>query len=155
MPTETRIRNADEKDIYIISEILRPYAENKLLLSRSPEDILSHLKNFCVALIGDKIAGCCALRNYGNNLFEVRSLAVSSKFSNMGIGTKLVTFCIEKAARNGKVKVFALTYRSEFFERLGFRKVQKSLFPEKIWSDCSVCSKKGNCDEDALLIEIG
>jgi len=155
MPTETSIRNADEKDIYRISEILKPYSKEKLLLPRSPEDILSHLKNFCIALVGDKIAGCCALRNYGNNLFEVRSLAVSKEFSNMGIGTKLVRFCMEKAARNGKVKVFALTYRSALFERLGFRKVQKSLFPEKIWSDCSVCSKKENCDEEALLIEIG
>lgn len=155
MPAEIRIRNADEKDICSISEILRPYAKEKLLLPRSPEDILSHLKNFCVALSGGKIAGCCALRNYGNNLFEVRSLAVSKEFSNMGIGSSLVRFCMEKAARNGKVKVFALTYRSAIFERLGFKKVPKSLFPEKIWSDCSVCSKKDKCDEEALLLEIG
>lgn len=155
MPAETRIRNADKKDIYIISELLRPYAEEKLLLPRGPEDILSHLKNFCTAHVGDKIAGCCALRDYGNNLFEVRSLAVSKEFSNMGIGTSLVRFCMEKAARNGKVKVFALTYRSALFERLGFKKVQKSLFPEKIWSDCSVCSKKDKCDEEAVLLEIG
>ena len=51
-------------------------------------------------------------------------------------------------------RVFALTYRANFFCRLGFRIVSKELFPQKIWSDCSVCPKKDRCDETAVLMEL-
>ena len=55
----------------------------------------------------------------------------------------------------GPFRVFALTYQEKFFRHLGFRIVDKSLFPEKIWSDCAVCPKKDRCDEIAVLMEIG
>ena len=51
-------------------------------------------------------------------------------------------------------RVFALTYKTAFFERLGFRVVKKIDLPEKIWKDCLKCSKFYHCDEAAVLLEL-
>ena len=51
-------------------------------------------------------------------------------------------------------RLFALTLRPDFFSSLGFEEVPKSLFPEKIWSDCSKCAKRSRCDETAMLLKV-
>ncbi len=56
--------------------------------------------------------------------------------------------------RGEKARVFALTYRADFFQTLGFRIVDKGMFPEKIWSDCIICPKRYRCDETAVLLEV-
>jgi len=41
-----------------------------------------------------------------------------------------------------------------FFTRLGFKVVDKSLLPHKIWADCLQCVKFPSCDEIAVLLEV-
>ena len=41
-----------------------------------------------------------------------------------------------------------------FFERLGFTKVDKSVLPHKIWTDCLKCVKFPDCDEIAVVKEL-
>ena len=103
------------------------------------------------------VAACGALRDFGNNLNEIRSLAVRRDLAGQGIGSRLVKALLEKAAERtgvGHGHVFALTYRVEFFKRLGFRVIDKYSFPPKIWSDCCVCPKKDHCDETAVVIDV-
>ena len=54
----------------------------------------------------------------------------------------------------GLKKVFVLTYVPDFFKKIGFKEVDKSVFPHKIWSDCLKCPKFPDCDETALMIEL-
>ena len=51
-------------------------------------------------------------------------------------------------------KVFALTLEPDFFEKLGFEKVQKATLPMKVWSDCAKCPKQENCDEIAVVKDV-
>jgi len=51
-------------------------------------------------------------------------------------------------------KVFALTYRVAFFERMGFHPVDKRTLPQKIWSDCVHCAKFTDCDETAVILDL-
>ena len=149
------VRPAVESDVDKICMLLDVYAQKKLLLKRSREDVLEKLKNFRVGEAGGEFAGCLALRNFGDNLYEIRSLAVHEKFNNLGYGSRLVSGALETLRGIGSpVRVFALTYRSGFFCRLGFQIVSKERFPQKIWSDCAVCAKKNCCDETAVLMEI-
>ena len=149
------IRPAVESDVGPICDLLNEYARRQLLLKRTPEDVLAKLKNFRVGEIGGEFACCVALRDFGDDLYEVRSLAVCEKFNNRGIGSQLVSGAVEQLRSLGRpVRVFALTYRANFFCRLGFHVVGKEMFPQKIWSDCSVCSKKDCCDETAVLMEL-
>ena len=149
------VRPAVESDVGPICSLLDEYASRHLLLKRTPEDVLEKLKNFRVGELDGEFACCLALRDFGDDLYEVRSLAVREKFNNRGIGSQLVSGTVDQLRSLGRpVRVFALTYRANFFCRLGFHVVGKEMFPQKIWSDCSVCSKKDCCDETAVLMEL-
>ena len=149
------VRPAVVNDAEAISNLLACYAEKQIILPRTIDEIISHIDRFMIAYApGSGVVGCVALRDFGNGLAEVRSLVVSDAFHGQGIGSKLVNAVIIRCRASGHKRLFALTYRTDFFIRLGFHQVTKDLFPEKIWSDCSVCPKKDRCDEDAVLIEI-
>ena len=148
------IRKAVETDIPAIHQLLAGYARQQLLLARSPEDLLYHLGNFVVAEKEGRFVGCGALRDFGSNLYEVRSLAVDPETVGKGIGSRIVEYLVERARGKKPCRVFALTYHPELFIRKGFRRVSKELFPPKIWCDCSKCPKKDHCDEEAVAVEI-
>ena len=148
------VRRAGIDDIHYIRGLLNGYAEKGLLLPLSKEKIAEMLPSFLVAEENGTVIGCVALRDFGDALFEVRSLAVESSCSGKGIGSLLVTALIREFKLPQQSKLFALTYRSEFFLRLGFKLVEKELFPQKIWSDCDNCPKKDHCDEQAVLTTI-
>jgi len=96
----------------------------------------------------------CGLRVYWEDLAEIKSLAVSEDQQDRGFGSKLVRACLQEARSLGIRKVFALTYVPDFFMRLGFKEVDRSIFPQKIWADCLKCPKFPDCDEVALAIDL-
>ena len=151
-----KVRAAISEDAAAIKKILDVYVVQQIVLERSEEDIRSYIKNFVVAEIDGVCQGCCAVRDFGNNLLEVRSLAVNADLIGAGIGKKMVNFIIERLkAERPQFRLFALTLRPDFFQKNGFKIVEMSLFPEKIWSDCAKCPKKDCCDEVAVLMEHG
>ncbi len=150
------VRKAVTRDVESIYCLLELYAHSGIVLSRSREDISFFISNFTVAEYEGKVCGCAAVRDFGNDLLEVRSLVVMPGLQGKGIGRAMLRVIISNlnADRNGW-RLFALTLRPDFFRSLGFREVPKSLFPEKIWSDCSKCAKRSCCDEIAVLLESG
>ena len=151
------IRPAGVEDAPAIYALLATFSTEGKLLPRPVADIQARIANFIVAEQNGMIAACGALRDFGNNLNEIRSLAVRRDLAGQGIGSRLVKALLEKAVeRTGGERghVFALTYRVEFFKRLGFRVIDKYTFPPKIWSDCCVCPKKDHCDETAVMIGV-
>ena len=149
------LRPAEPQDANAIHELLHAYAREGVLLDRSVEDILFYLKNFTVAIdCSGKVAGCMAVRDFGNDLLEVRSLAINPELRNSGIGRQLVEYAISKLKKErSSFRLFALTLQPGFFEKLQFRIVEKELFPEKIWHDCSRCPKQHCCDEFAVIYD--
>jgi amino-acid N-acetyltransferase len=144
-----------EDDVDSIWRLLGVYAERRLLLPREKSDIRARLPVFTVAELDGRFAGCVAVRDFGAGLFEIRSLAVPEEFNGRWIGTSLVHGAVERLrATPPPRRVFALTLRPGLFVRAGFKVVDKSLFPQKIWSDCSQCPKKDCCDETAVLLEL-
>jgi len=59
--------------------------------------------------------------------------------------------CLSEAKQFGVKKVFVLTYIPEFFKKVGFKEIEKSQLPQKIWGDCIRCPKFPECDEIALI----
>ena len=148
------VREAVESDVKKIHELLTIYSKKAIVLARSEEDIRFYLGNFLVAEVGGVVRGCAAARDFGNDLLEVRSMVVEPGFQGKGIGRAMIEALIAGLRiRRKKFRLFALTYQVEFFKALGFRVVDRSLFPEKIWSDCAKCPKNACCDETAMLIE--
>lgn len=153
MSDQVILRAAQAGDAYAISQLLHGYAREGVLLDRSEEDILFYLKNFTVAVNeAGGLLGCVAVRDFGNDLLEVRSLAIRPDSRRGGIGRKLIEHAIKKLdAERKNYRLFALTLQPEFFKRLNFDLVEKELFPEKIWADCSHCPKQHCCDEFAVI----
>ena len=153
MNNSLQVRAAVPEDVPAIHALLEPYADKKVVLRRSQEDILNYIGNFVVAVIDGKVCGCGAARDFGNELYEVRSLVVDPNIQKMGIGRAIVNFFVNRL-KEQKInwKLFALTMTPGFFISLGFREVQKEMFPEKIWADCLKCAKYNCCDETAVLL---
>ena len=146
------VRKAQEADIPGIHTLLEHYADQGIILRRSREDILQNLGNFFVAEEGGNIRGCSAIRDFGNDLLEVRSLVVDPDFQGRGLGRAIVGAIVDEVRQTRpKWRIFTLTGRPEFFAKQGFRIVAREMFPEKIWSDCRNCAKNTCCDEIAMI----
>ena len=154
MNSVVTIRPAQPDDVDAIFELLELYTASGIVLKRSKEDISGYLANFIVAVVNGSVCGCCAARDFGHDLLEVRSLVVSPVCQGKGVGRKLVSSIIDRLNKERSVwRLFTLTLQVDFFKSLGFSVVEKEIFPEKIWSDCSKCPKFNCCDETALVLE--
>lgn len=150
-PMEVTIRPALVGDVPAIAALIGRFAGDGLLLPRTEEELYEVLDEFGVCLRDDVLVGCTALHVYGPHIAEVRSLAVREGCQRHGIGARLVEWCVTHAAEQGIARVFTLTYRARFFERLGFVRVDRHTLPEKVWGDCARCPKADYCDEVALV----
>jgi len=134
--------------------LIKLYSTRGEILPRSLSELYDHLRDFFVFVQDHKVLGICALHICWEDLAEVRSLAVQEEVRSKGMGAKLVKACLEESKALGVKRVFALTYRPDFFERLGFKKVDKNMLPHKIWTDCLKCVKFPDCNEVAVAREI-
>jgi len=148
------IRKARMADVKGIHSLIAEYAKKGDMLPRSLTDIYENLRDYFVFLGDDgELVGSAAIHIMWEDLAEVRSLAVREGRMRRGVGTQLVESCISEAIMLGIARVFALTYKPEFFEKLGFHVVDKAELPQKIWADCLKCSKFPDCDEVALVAD--
>jgi amino-acid N-acetyltransferase len=148
------IRKARMSDVKGIHGLIADYAKKGDMLPRSLADIYENLRDYFVFEEDDgELVGSAAIHIMWEDLAEVRSLAVREGKMRRGVGTQLVESCISEAIMLGIERVFALTYKPEFFEKLGFHVVDKAELPQKIWTDCLKCSKFPDCDEVALVAD--
>ena len=148
------VRRAKTADVPAIQRLVNFYAQKGDLLPRTLQELYERVRDFHVFERQGQIAGVCSLFIYWADLAEIRSLAVEPEFEGRGIGRAVAEACIAEARDLLITRVFALTYKTAFFERLGFRVVNKIDLPEKIWKDCLKCSKYYHCDEVAVLLEL-
>lgn len=151
------LRKARIGDVKTIHRLINISSGKGEMLPRSLMDIYGSLRDFYIYQDEgtEKIRGICAMSIIWENLAEIRSLHVDEKHRMEGIGRKLVEACISEAITLELFRVFTLTYKQEFFHKLGFLEVKRSTLPEKIWSDCFRCSKYPDfCDEAAMILEL-
>jgi amino-acid N-acetyltransferase len=146
-----KMRSAKITDAATIYSLINYYAEHDKMLFRSMANIYENLQCFTVAELAGKVVGCCALEVVWSDLAEVKSLAVDPEQTDKGIGKKLVETALRQAHQLGIQRVFALTLEPDFFQRLGFSKIEKRELPMKVWSDCARCPKQEHCDEVAII----
>ncbi len=149
------LRKAQIGDVKEIQKLLTTFASKGEMLSRSLSEIYESLRDFYVEVSDDgRISGVAALHIVWEDLAEVRSVAVASDAGRKGIGSALVKACIQEARELGLKKIFCLTYKPEFFGKMGFVLVDKSTLPHKVWGDCIKCPKFPDCDENAMSMEL-
>ena len=146
------IRPARVGDVPAIQELIRTFADRKLMIRRSMGELYESIREFLVATDADnKIIGCVALHVFWDDLAELKCLAVSENTQGLGVGRRLVDACWD-AARELEIRtVFTLTYVPAFFEKCDYRQIEKAELPHKIWNECVRCPLFPNCNEIALI----
>jgi amino-acid N-acetyltransferase len=149
------IRKARVQDCLGIFRLVNLYARRGEMLPKSQNQIYQNIRDFVIVEENGQIVGCGALHVLWEDLAEIRSLAVFEERRNSGLGRLMVNHMLDEAREIGLPIVFALTYVPGFFEKIGFRLIDKDELPRKIWVDCIDCIKfPNNCDEIAVIREV-
>jgi amino-acid N-acetyltransferase len=145
------IRKAKIKDISEIQKLINYFAKQDLMLPRSLNELYDNIRDFWVYEENGVVIGCCALHICWQELAEIKSLAIRKDKQKRGIGGQLTSACINEAKQLGACKIFVLTYNTAFFKRFGFKKIEYSNLPHKIWAECINCPKFPDCKETAMV----
>ncbi|WP_353684781.1 N-acetyltransferase [Thermodesulfovibrio sp. 3907-1M] len=148
-----KVRKALVSDIKSIHRLINEFAKKGEMLPRSLNELYENIRDFFIAEENNEIKGVCALHILWEDLAEIRSLAVKKDSQKKGIGSLLVKKSLNEAKKFGIKRVFVLTYIPDFFKKIGFKELDKSKLPQKIWGDCIRCPKFPECDEVALIYE--
>lgn len=144
-------RKARFDDIESIYGLVHIYAAQGEMLPRSRNTLYENLRDMVVAEADDGVIGVGALHIMWDRLAEVRMMAISPDHTRKGVGAELVSRLLAEGDALGIEKVFTLTYKPDFFRKLGFIRISREELPQKVWKECIDCPKYPNCDEIAMI----
>jgi argininosuccinate synthase len=128
-------RRARPADADAILEINERYARRGILLSRTRDEIAESIDTFRVCELDGEVVGIAALRDYGDGLGELRSLAVADRAQGRGFGEMLVRAIAKDAKRGGIGSLYVLTANPGYFALHGFEEVPWDDVPEVLDAD--------------------
>ncbi len=142
-------------DIASMQKLVKPEVESGIILARNDDEIATNIRSYILAFHKNELIGFGALHVHTTTLAEIRSLIVKDGYRGKEVGKNIVLNCLEEAKKLGIKKVLSLTYKQNFFQRLGFVEIPKESLPEhKIWADCIKCKHFPVCNEIALIKQI-
>jgi N-acetylglutamate synthase-like GNAT family acetyltransferase len=143
-----QIRAARASEADAIAQLNNFFADQHLMLRRTPEMISLTIDDYLVAVDErGRILACGCLKTYSPSVAEVAAIAVSADAQGLGLGRRIVTAVENLARKRGIPEVFALTLEPQFFEALGYLRVDRARYPEKIRRDCIGCARRFACNE--------
>lgn len=147
-PRDLEVRRARPAEADAIARLNNFFADQHLMLPRTPGMIALAIDDYLVAVDDrGRVLGCGALKEYSPSVAEVAAIAVSPDAQGLGLGRRIVCAVEELATKRGIPEVFALTLEPQFFEALGYVRVDRARFPEKIRRDCIACPRRFACNE--------
>ena len=152
----TELVKAKLDDIPAMQALVAEKVKDGTILNRSEDEVATNIRSYVLAKNNGKLVGYTALHIHSPRLAEIRSLIVDEAYRGQHIGKRMVEFTLEEARALGvKEDVLVLTYLPAFFEKLGFREIDKESIPEhKIWADCIKCIHFPVCNEVALVYKV-
>jgi N-acetylglutamate synthase-like GNAT family acetyltransferase len=142
------IRPARECEATEIARLNNVFAAEHLMLRRTPEQVALAIDDFLVAVDDrGRIRACGALKEYSPSVAEVAAIAVATEAQGNGLGREIVAAVEALAIKRGVMHVFALTLQPAFFETIGYQRVDRARYPEKIRRDCLSCARRFACNE--------
>ena len=143
-------------DIPAMQKLVIKEVKEGIILKRSEDEVATNIRSYVLAKNDGIIVGYTALHVHSKRVAEIRSLIVDENFRDKKIGQKMVKFTLNEAKVIGvEVDVLVLTYLPGFFDKIGFKEIDKELIPEhKIWADCIKCIHFPVCNEIALVYKL-
>lgn len=148
MAPDLFVRRARPNDALAISRLNNTFANEGQMLRRTPEMIALAIDDYVVVQdTGGTLLACGALKEYSPSVAEVAAIAVSREAHGRGLGKAIVGAVEDLARKRGIFDLFALTLQPEFFARIGYERVDRARYPEKIRRDCLGCARRFACNE--------
>lgn len=161
MAPDLFVRRARPQDAAAISRLNNTFANEGQMLKRTPEMIALAIDDYLVVQnAAGELLACGALKEYSPSVAEVAAIAVSREAHGKGLGRAIVRAVEELARKRGIHDVFALTLQPDFFAAIGYQRVDRARYPEKIRRDCLGCARRFACNEicfarNLVIEEIG
>lgn len=147
-PSGVLVRRARLEDVEPIVRLIGAFADDALMLRRTPEMVELTIDDYLVGVDAwDRVVACGALKEYSPSVAEVAAIAVSRDAHGRGVGRAIVAAVEQLAIKRGTYDVFALTLQPAFFAAIGYQRVDRARYPEKIRRDCLACARRFACDE--------
>ena len=148
MAPDLFVRRARAQDAAAISRLNNTFADEGQMLRRTPEMISLAIDDYVVVQnSAGVLLACGALKEYSPSVAEVAAIAVSKDAHGKGLGRAIVSAVEALALKRGIYDVFALTLQPEFFAAIGYLRVDRARYPEKIRRDCLGCARRSACNE--------
>ena len=150
------LRPARPADVRAIAELVRPYAERRVLIAKDLISYFEDIQEFIVAeevpdvvghdgrdggggggesLAAPRIVGCGALHVMWDDIAEVRTLAVHPEALGTGLGSAILRELITQAREIGLKRVFCLTFEEPFFGAHGFEPIEGTPVGADVFSE--------------------
>lgn len=126
------LRPAQESDVRDIMTMMQPYIAGGLIKPLSEDALLQSIPSFTVYSVNQQIVAAASLIEH-EDCYELAKLCTLPRYQARGRARDLVRALQNKAKTDGKRALFALTVQEfvgEFFERLGFRPVDRDALPQ-------------------------
>lgn len=149
------IRKAQLVDAPAIQKLVNSLAQKGLMLPRPLSEIYENIRDYFIIEKGKALTAVAGLHVNWEDLAEIKSVAVAKRWQGKGLGRALVQACLDEGVALGVKRFYALTYVPDFFKKLGFRRIDRAVLPHKVWTECVKCPKFPDCDEIAMLREVG
>ena len=131
---------ADESCIADICELVNTLSKDGSILYRDKKFIETHISDFYVMRLENKIIACVALHSISqndedkknnHNIAEIACLIVHPQYQSMGIASQLINHLIQQAKKQKINKLIALTVEAQgWFQRHGFKKIKPQQLPQ-------------------------
>ena len=156
MAPDLLVRRARSQDASAISRLNNTFANEGQMLRRTPEMISLAIDDYVVVQNAQgELLACGALKEYSPSVAEVAAIAVAKEAHGRGLGRAIVEAVENLARKRGIYDVFALTLQPEFFAAIGYERVDRARYPEKIRRDCLGCARRFACNEICFAKSLG
>ena len=148
------VRKPRLTEVVSMKALLDEAAAEEQVLARELPELYENVRDFYVYADDSGLCGLVALHIDLVDLAEVRSLVVRRDLRGRGVGRRLLEAVVAEAELLNIARVYALTRLPHFFERNGFRVVDRSELPYKVFKDCERCGRYSECDEIAVVRDL-
>jgi amino-acid N-acetyltransferase len=126
------IRPMNHADVPEVLQLMKPYIARGTLIERTTADLEEHLADYAVYEVDGTVHACAALHAYPGRQAEIAGMAVDELYASLGIGSKIVSYLLDKAAKLKIRQVFVLTTQAmDWFSGLGFKKAGLKDLPKE------------------------
>jgi amino-acid N-acetyltransferase len=126
------IRPMVHADIPEVLSLMQPSIDEEILVPRTEEQLEELMPDYVVHEVDGTLHGCGALHMVGAGQAEIAGIAVDEMYVNQGVGKRIVSYLLEKAAGLKLKKVFLLTTQSaDWFSQIGFVKADVDDLPKE------------------------